>query len=340
MKPLRFVTIALLLLLLALFVVGSSVLRVVGKRLAHAGEFVSIKTDTHIPSDIKILRNLEFNKVKGRVLRLHLLRPANMPAHSIPVVIWIHGGSFKRGTLNRFYKPMFSLIRHGFAVASVDYRLSDTSVFPSQIEDCKAAVRWLRAHSHEYGIDPDRIGACGESAGGYLAAFLGSSGDGRDFGGDHQVTDLSSRVQAVVDYYGPTDFSKIPEGFGHNKLTQTIYASMANQSSSPISELLGASMRDRPDLCRRANPINYITKRCPPFLILHGRHDMTVPLNQSELLHDALKRVGVESRLYIVEEQGHEFSDTHADTLMIDFFVEHLGITKTIVRNTTHPGRI
>lgn len=173
---------------------------------------------------------------------------------NLPLIINIHGGAFKAGSKENGVPLEY--LTQGCAVASINYRLSQHAIFPAQIEDCKAAVRWLRAHASEYRLDPNRFAAWGSSAGGHLAAMLGTTGDTQQFdvGGN---LDQPSRVQAVVDYFGPTDFlqmdaHRLPNGQVHD---------LAN---SPESELIGGPIQQNKEKAARANPIAYVTKSDRP----------------------------------------------------------------------------
>jgi len=196
------------------------------------------------------------------------------------------------------------MLNRGYAVVDVGYRLSGEAIFPAQVEDCKAAVRWVRANAAKYGLDSDRIGAWGSSAGGHLVAFLGTAGDVREFDTEANA-EYSSRVQAVCDWFGPTDFLQMDEhSLEGSRLTH-------DAVNSPESLLVGGPIQEKPyrALVRKANPITYVTKDDPPFLIMHGDKDMSVPLHQSELLYEALKKVGVEATLHVVKGAGHGLRD-------------------------------
>lgn len=203
------------------------------------------------------------------------------------------------------------LISKGYAIASLDYRLSGDAVFPAAVEDCKAAVRWLRAHAAEYRLNPGRFIAFGESAGAHHAVFLGVTspagvGDELDVG-DH--LDQSSAVQGVVDYYGPSDFLQMDAyapTYGKNNQKH-------DPPGSPESLYVGAAdgIQNAPEKSVRANPITYLSadkaENVPPFFISHGVNDHVVPFHQSVLLHLALKKVGVAVTLHPVEEADHVF---------------------------------
>jgi acetyl esterase/lipase len=233
----------------------------------------------------------------------------------LPVIIWIHGGAWLAGS--KADGVPLDYVADGYAVASINYRLSQDAVFPAQIQDCKAAVRSLRANAQKYNLDPNRFGAWGSSAGGHLAAMLGTTGDVNTFDLGENLS-VSSRVQAVVDYFGPTDFlqmeaHRLPSGMIHNS------------PDSPESKLIGGNIQDNPEKVAKANPITYITKDDPPFLIIHGDKDPLVPHHQSELLEAALKKEGVPVSFYTVKGGGHGFfQDPNVPKLTKEFFEKHL----------------
>ena len=233
----------------------------------------------------------------------------------LPLIIWIHGGAFRMGS-KQDHVP-FAMLAQGYAIAALNYRLSQHARFPAQIEDCKAAVRWLRAHADTYRLDPSHFASWGESAGGHLAAMLGAAGHERSFDvGEH--LEHSSHVQAVLDFFGPTDFRqmdahRLPEGMVHDP------------ANSPESALVGGPIQDRPAEVARANPITYVTAEAPPFLIVHGDCDPLVPYHQSTLLVAALRAVGVPVTFYTVVGTGHgDVDDPQINTLVHTFLAAHL----------------
>jgi acetyl esterase/lipase len=205
----------------------------------------------------------------------------------MPLIVWIHGGGWMGGSKN--HCPPLPWTRKGYVLASIDYRLSQDAKFPAQIEDCKAAVRWLRIHSDKYSIDPDRMVAWGDSAGGHLASLLGTAGDEREW--EHGLPDVSSRVQAVIDWYGRADLTRVSTDL--------------SLEDSPSALLLGGCGKKVAALAKKASPILHVSKDDPPFLIMHGSMDSLVPMHQSQALAGALKKAGVESRLVILEGAGH-----------------------------------
>lgn len=258
--------------------------------------------------------NLVYAKAGDHELKLDLYLPPN--ASRPPLVVWVHGGGWRAGSKDNM--PGGFLLARGYAVASISYRFSNVAQFPAQIEDCKAAIRWLRAHASRYGYDASRIGVWGASAGGHLVALLGTSGGVKDLETQHAHLDQSSRVQAVVDYFGPTDFtqmSKFPGKIDHDA------------PNSPEALLIGGPVQQNKDKTARANPITYVTPDDPPFLIVHGDQDPLVPLNQSELLEAALRKAGVPVQLVVIKGGGHggpQFQDQERRDLITTFFDRHL----------------
>ena len=227
----------------------------------------------------------------------------------LPLVIFVHGGAFVVGSKDDTV-PL-ELLSQGYAVASIGYRLGTDAKFPAQVEDGKAAIRWLRANAARFGLDPDRFAVFGESAGGYLAAMLGTTGDVKDFDvGEH--LDQSSRVQAVIDFYGPTDFLQ--------------NAAAVASAKTPEALLLGGAILENKDKAAKASAIAYVTKDDPPFLIVHGEADKLVPYNQSELLEAALKKANVPVVFHTIKGGGHgASSDERVGPLVTKFIADYLG---------------
>jgi acetyl esterase/lipase len=266
-----------------------------------------------IPAGATVHRDLAYVTNGHPRQRLDLYLPAD--ARKPPLIIMIHGGAFKSGSKDGQNPVPF--LTQGYAVAALNYRLSGHAIFPAQIEDCKAAVRWLRAHAGEYGYDPDRFGAWGGSAGGHLVTMLGTTGSTTKFDVGENLS-VSSRVQAVADNFGPTDFlqmdaHRLPSGMVHNA------------PDSPESELIGGNLQDNPEKARNANPITYLTRDCQPFLVIHGDSDPLVPHNQSELLVAALQAAAVPVKFYTVKGGGHGgFKDPNVEVITQAFFAEQL----------------
>jgi acetyl esterase/lipase len=246
--------------------------------------------------------------------KLDLYLPAT--GANLPLIVWIHGGGWWLGDKSEC--PLIDLTRGGFAIAGVGYRLSQHAPFPAQIEDCKGAIRWLRAHAAEYRIDPEKIGVWGASAGGHLAALVGTSGGTMEFdvGGNVGV---SSRVQAVCDWCGPTDFSHFFDGQP---------ADANSDLHDMFTSLLAGTIEQRGGLVQRANPIAFISSDDPPFLIMHGNLDGIVPISQSQLLADALGSAGVPVEFTVVPGAGHAFSSAALTAKVVAFFKRTLHVSQ------------
>ena len=249
----------------------------------------------------RVERNVTYGRADDVELKMDVYFPANSTSNTVPAVIFIHGGAWRRGDKSRLTFPQLlpMLLRHGFLVASINYRLAPKYKFPAQIEDAKCAVRFLRAHAKQLRIDPNRIGVEGESAGGQLAALLGLTNPNAGFDGRGGWNNQSSQVEAVVDMFGPADLTAFD--FQSNDYYRTIG-----------EEVFGAKSGDDSAL-KRASPVNYISKGAPPFLILQGDRDETVPLKQSEELDEQLKAVGDFSILVVVKNAGHGLSRVDED---------------------------
>jgi acetyl esterase/lipase len=239
-----------------------------------------------------------------RPLELDLVLPAerNAPV-PVPVVVFLHGGGWRLGSrhsvgpayLDADPTPFERVAQAGIAVASVDYRLSGEAVWPAQLHDAKAAVRWLRARAGELGIDPERIAAWGESAGGHLAELLGLTGDDAGLEGEVGVTGPSSRVAAVAAWYAPSDIAAVATDQG---------ADPADPGSRE-AQLLGAPVPSVPERAAQASPLGHVSAGAPPFLLLHGRADRLVGCRQSERLRDALAAAGVDVELHTYDGADH-----------------------------------
>jgi acetyl esterase/lipase len=223
-----------------------------------------------------------------------------------PVILSIHGGAFKSGDKgDGQVTPMLEGLKRGYAVVSINYRLSGESIWPAQINDVKAAVRWVRANAKQYKLNPDKIAAWGGSAGGHLSAMVGTSGNVKELEDLSQGNPgQSSRVQAVVDWFGPTDFLKMDE---HAKESKVNNPQIHSIPDSPESQLIGKNLADSPELVKAANPETYITKDDPPFFIQHGLVDPLVPYPQSVNFSKKLEQtIGKEKvTLELIPETGH-----------------------------------
>jgi len=273
---------------------------------------VRAQTQNPLLVGIDVRRDVEYANVDGKSLTLDLYLP-KPGAQPMPVVMWVHGGGWQSG--NKDNPWCLPLVKSGFAVASINYRLSQEAIFPAQIYDCKAAVRWLRAHAGDYGINPDKIGAAGGSAGGHLVALLGTTAQNPELEGGEGNPGVSSRVQAVCDLFGPSDFVALA---GQDAWWKNEYAARV------VAQLLGGPVADNEAKARQASPLFHVSAQSCPFYIAHGDKDPLVPLQQSVELNDALQKAGVASTLYVVKGGGHGFQDPAATQGMIDFFRHYL----------------
>jgi acetyl esterase/lipase len=247
--------------------------------------------EVSFPDSVVVVRNVQFGTGGGRPLHMDILRPRTRRAAQEPVLVWVHGGWWRRGASWPAPGHLAALVEQDYFVCSVEYRLSDEAKFPAQIEDVKCAIRYLRAHAARYGIDPNRIGVWGASAGGHLAALAGTAGDVPQLEGSGGWQDQSSRVQAAVDWYGPTD---IADGDAHAA------------PDSHGSLLIGGPVHENLEQAARVNPAAYISSNTPPILIMHGTEDTAVLPSQSKLLYAALQKANVPSELVMVPGKGHE----------------------------------
>jgi acetyl esterase/lipase len=256
---------------------------------------------------------IEYAAPAGKPLLMDLRVPDEPGLH--PVILYLHSGAWITG--DRFGGAAIRQASRGYAVASIDYRLAPDNIWPAQVEDAKAAVRWLRANAARFQLDPNRIGVVGASAGGHIAAVLGTSGgvaslEGVELGNAQD----SSRVKVVVDLYGPTDLLRLEE----QKLP--CIPLDGNAANMPPSLLIGCAIQSCPDRTQAANPISYITPDDPPFLILHGMLDCLVPYKQSVILHDALVANGVSSKLVLIPNGQHGGSAFGAYEKTVDDFLD------------------
>ena len=262
----------------------------------------------------KVVKDIEFANVDGKSLKLDLHLPETPRGSRL--VVWIHGGGWRAGSKNRCSLSWLS--GHGYTVASISYRFTDVARFPAQLHDCKAAIRWLRAHAPDHGYRAERIAVAGSSAGGHLAALLGTTG-GNDklegkVGGN---LDQSSRVQAVVDFYGATDFV----------LRSRTQPSRANKEGSVVYNLLGGGADKKVELARQASAVYHVTTDDPPLLIFHGDMDSTVLLDQSQAIEQAYRKVGRPVELHVLAGSKHggaEFFTGRNGEHVFDFLQLHL----------------
>ncbi len=247
------------------------------------------------------------SKLKSQTLDLFL--PGSASLERVPIVVWIHGGAWQGG--DKRPAPVRDLINKGIAVAAINYRLTNEAIYPSQIYDCKAAIRFLRANAAKYNLDPDKIGVWGMSSGGHLALLIGTTGGDQAFEGKEGNNDQSSTVQAVCDWCGVSDMSIVSKKNWEDK-------------DSVFSALLGGKLESKMELGKTASPVLYASKDDPPILIMHGDKDKTVSYKHSEVMHAAMQKAGVPSKLVKVKDADHYFFQPKELEQVAEFFQNEL----------------
>jgi acetyl esterase/lipase len=269
---------------------------------ANAQFYLSNRDELEIP--VRIVRDLAYgpnNKQGGNLLDLYLPARTNQ---LMPLVVWIHGGGWREGTKEP--APFFLLTKNGFALASINYRLSKEARFPAQIQDCAEALKWLSANARMYNIDKNRIGIWGGSAGGHLVALIGTA---RDAQAPEIMADLkqSARgVKAACDWCGPTDLTALIAKSPKSLLTQMVLDFLPQESVDVWA--------------RQASPVTYANKNCPSFLIVHGDKDNVVPIEQGRELSEMLKAKGADCSFVIAEGDGHNLASDKNVNQVLQFF--------------------
>ena len=259
---------------------------------------------------INVETDVEYAKAGDVSLKLDIYRPKADSTKVRPVIVWIHGGGWQGGNKSSGRGLVGPFVASGnYVGVSVGYRLTDIAAFPAQIHDSKAAIRYVRANAAKLGIDPNKIGVWGASAGGHLVSLLGTSGDVKELEGNLGTTGVSSRVSCVVDYCGPSDFPNFE---------------ITDGARVPITKLLGGLPKDAPEMAKLASPITYITKDDAPFLIVHGTNDATVPFDQAVRFYDAQKKAGLDTTFVKIEGGGHAFGGPEITARVAAFFDKHL----------------
>jgi acetyl esterase/lipase len=265
--------------------------------------------------DFNIVRDLVYKHVDGHDLQLDIYSPKSI-TNPLPVILWIHGHRWSYGSKEQ--RPPINLMAHGYIIVSIDYRLSGEAPFPAAIEDCKAAVRWLRASAPTYHIDPDHIGAWGHSAGGHLAALLGTSGGVAELEGAGDNSTFSSRVQAVCDMSAPSDILQLYEA------VSSLTDGSGRRAKLAVEQFLGGSGEQIRAKAIAASPITYVSNDDAAFLIIHGENDRSIPVSQGEVFVNNLKAAGVDATLEVAQGRGHSIGTPSFAREIIGFFDKHL----------------
>ena len=281
--------------------------------IAHANDVI-------VADDIVIEQNVTYGKGGDENLQLDLARPKDGEG-PFPAIVFIHGGGWASGNRQAFRSKIEQAAKKGYVAVAISYRLTQPDAetklgkvpFPAQIHDCKCAVRWLRSAAEKYHVDPQRIGVAGGSAGGHLSLLVGLTDETADLEGDGGYADQSSRVRAVVNFFGPTDLVKEYRD--------------AENARGFLKGLCHGTPDTAPDVYKAASPVTYVAKDDPPVLTLHGDKDPLVPVSQAKLLDETMKEAGASHELIILEGQGHGFAGAAAQTAdeaLWAFFEKHL----------------
>ncbi|MCM3725759.1 alpha/beta hydrolase [Neobacillus cucumis] len=266
-----------------------------------------------VDHSVEIITDLVYAEINGRQLLADIYLP-RLKKEPLPVIIWLHGGGWRFG--DRKLGPDFTryFASKGFAMVSIDYRLSDEDTFPAQIHDVKTAIRWVKTIAAEYGLDGNKIGLWGSSAGGHLAALAAITEPNQFIGENPLYSEMTSEVQAVAIGYGPINFLQIDEQrelYGISEEDpESVHIPKDKKTTDPDSFeslFLGAPILTCPERVKEANPLTYVKSGLPPFLIMHGLSDIAVPAHQSKLLYQELADKKNNVSLYLINGLGHGF---------------------------------
>ena len=300
--------ISIQLILAATFLLaGETFAQPVPNTITHAAEVLPAPSPY---GEARVIKNIPYTTHPTSRQNFDLYLPSQQTDQPFPFVLWIHGGAWMMG--DKDLDNVKYLVRHGYAIASVDYRFSTEAKFPAQIQDCNTAMNFILAHATNFGIDPKRFVVGGGSAGGHLALLLGFARNVADFGANPTIKPL-----AIIDFFGPTDFNEMPADL----------AAIHSQSGLDLlynagQKLLGEPVDHPSELTTNASPIHYVNTANPPVLILQGGRDEIVPAAQSRRLQAALEQVDVKNQLILVNAGGHDgplFETPTIQTKVVDF---------------------
>lgn len=255
-----------------------------------------------VKAEVEYRKDIVYGSGGGEPLRLDLAAPKGLTRHT-PAIVWIHGGAWQGGRKEELEGLLRDSAHRGYVAVSINYRLAPKHVFPAQIEDCKCAVRWLRAHAAQLHVDPDRIGVIGASAGAHLAMMLGAMESADGLEGEGGWGDTSSRVRAVVSFAGPTNL-------------QTEFPAV---SKPLLATFLGGPIAEKQDAARQASPVTYVSAGDPPMLLVQGTKDPLVPHDQAVQMTEALTKAGVAGRVELLIGQGHGWPQEHERVMRATF---------------------
>ncbi|EOW9408888.1 alpha/beta hydrolase fold domain-containing protein [Vibrio cholerae] len=274
-------------------------------------------SNTYANDNYMVTKDITFKTVDGRVLKLDLYKPKAERIQPYPLLIWVHGGAWKRGSKDDIptKNPLLlsSVLQQGYALAAVNYRLSGEATFPAPVQDINDAVNFLYDNALQFHIKADKVVMMGRSAGGHLAGLMGTTNTHSNL---TFYAKPKYQVKAVVSFFGPTDLLVLANKGGKETSKQ-----------SSVSRFLGDTPSAIPQIAKQASSTSYVNERTPPFIQFHGTVDKQVPLEQSQLLKAKLDEYGINNQLWIEQNVGH--SDPIFDTekyvpKVITFIKEHL----------------
>lgn len=276
---------------------------------AHGDEKPAPAANEKSSGEIDFQQDIVYGTGGGEPLMLDLAMPKNL-TKAVPGLIFIHGGGWQGGSRRSFDGRARDAAQKGYVAVSIGYRFAPKHRFPAQVEDCKCAVRWLRANAEKYHVDPNRIGVVGESAGAHLALMLGTMGKGDGLEGEGGQPEASSRVQAVVSFCGPTN----------------LLAEVPTISKPILANFLGGPVQEKADSAKAASPITYVTADDPPTLFIQGTKDPLVPHGQAVEMAEALTKVGVPGRVELLIGEGHAWPKENERVMRVthEFLAKYL----------------
>jgi acetyl esterase/lipase len=271
-------------------------------------------------ADVIVEKDIVYGMGGTKELKLDLARPEQATG-LLPGLVFIHGGGWTGGDRKMYEGEIQNAARHGYVAATISYRLTDPdksskkprNPFPAQIEDVKCAVRWLRANAEKYHVDPNRIGVTGGSAGGHLSLLVGVTGHESKFEGTGGNSGVSSQVQAVVNYFGPTDLPHLH--------------ATSKPAAGVVELLMNGPPDSSPEQYKAASPVTYVSKDAPPTLTIHGTADPVVPVDQATEFDTAMKKAGAQHEMLLLEGEKHGFTQKGYQTAAeaaYKFFDQHL----------------
>jgi acetyl esterase/lipase len=271
-------------------------------------------------ANLDVKRDINYAGTENPAQSLDLLIPRKRNTDILPVIVFIHGGAWSSGDKAPWLINLADYAASGnYLVASINYRLSDEAIWPNQIHDCQAAIRWIKGNAKTLQIDPYRIGIWGRSAGGHLVSMLGTSWENSAIDGKlGAYSNLSTRVTCVVDSFGPIDFN-----ISYETASDTWKEKYRNGKGAE-AKLIGGSLLEKQEAIASANPITYIDQEDPDFLVIHGDADPLVDYRHSEVFHKELVAGGVKSTLITVKGGGHGEGFGNVGQHIQNFFDHHL----------------